>query len=234
MQFIIYRFQPDTHSEPYEQRFELTADKIYPGMMLLAALNALKEQDPSLTFRSSCREGVCGSDGMNVNGENRLSCITPLSTLREPVMIRPLPGLPVVRDLVVDMTLFYQHYEQIHPYLQAELTQPTQPFLQTPEQREQLDGRYECILCACCTTSCPSFWWNPDKFIGPAAALAASRFIFDSRDQAHDARLQQLNDTFGLFRCRNIQNCSASCPKGLNPSQAIVQLKHALLHQDKP
>lgn len=232
MEFIIYRFQPDTDAAPYTQRFTLDDNKIHAGMMLLAALNLLKEQDPTLTFRSSCREGVCGSDGMNVNGDNRLSCITPLAELTQPITLRPLPGLPVIRDLVVDMTLFYQHYERIEPYLQTTTTHTHQEHLQTPSQRAALDGRYECILCACCSTSCPSFWWNPDKFLGPAALLAASRFAFDSRDEAQKKRLQQLDDAFGLFRCRNIQNCHASCPKGLNPSRAISELKHALLAQD--
>ena len=229
MKFIVYRFNPETDPAPYTQEFHIDTQELDDGMMLLGALQLLKKQDPTLTFRSSCREGVCGSDGMNVNGRNVLSCITPLKSLSQPITLRPLPGLAVIRDLVVDMDQFYQHYHQVEPYLQTPSSDLDQEFLQTPQQRDQLDGRYECILCGCCTTSCPSFWWNPDRFPGPAALLAASRFALDSRDQALDQRLEKLDDTQGLFRCRNIQNCSASCPKGLDPSKAISELKHLLV-----
>lgn len=233
MQFSIYRYNPETDTDPYQQDYELDDSLIGVDMMLLGALEKLREQDPGLTFRSSCQEGVCGSDGMNVNGQNKLSCITRLSELTSPVVIKPLPGLPVIRDLVIDMSLFYEHYHAVDPYLK-----PTLPgvsidldheLLQTPTQQEQLDGHYECILCGCCTTSCPSFWWNPDKFHGPAALLAANRFVIDSRDITTKQRLETLDDAYGTFRCRNIQNCTASCPKGLNPSQAIQELKSAML-----
>ncbi|MDR9498829.1 MAG: succinate dehydrogenase iron-sulfur subunit [Hydrogenovibrio sp.] len=233
MQFSIYRYQPQTDAEPFMQTFELDEAQVTDDMMLLGALELLREQDPTLTFRSSCKEGVCGSDGMNVNGQNVLSCITRVRTLKTPVVIRPMPGLPVIRDLVIDMDLFYQQYEAVDPYLQP--TQHNQTIdldhelLQSPEERERLDGSYECILCGCCATSCPSFWWNPDQFHGPAALLAARRFVVDSRDITTRDRLEKLDDVYKTFRCRNIQNCTASCPKGLNPSQAINELKSLML-----
>ncbi|UQB41412.1 succinate dehydrogenase iron-sulfur subunit [Thiomicrospira microaerophila] len=231
MIFTLYRFNPETDKAPYNQELILDETQIKPGMMLLDALKRLKQQDPSLTFRSSCQEGVCGSDGMNVNGENKLACITPLAELGKKVILRPLPGLPVIRDLVVDMTQFYQHYDQVEPYLQTSEIDLNQEHLQTPMERAKLDGNYECILCGCCTTSCPSFWWNPDKFAGPAALLAAHRFISDSRDIQTRQRLTQLDDPYTTFRCRNIQNCTASCPKGLDPSQAISEIKQQILEK---
>ncbi len=235
MRFSIYRYNPEVDDQPYMQDYELADAEIRDDMMLLEALDKLREQDPALAFRSSCKEGVCGSDGMNVNGENHLSCITRLSELRDPVVIKPLPGLPVIRDLIIDMELFYDHYRAVDPFLKA--TRPGQnvdldhEFLQSPEEREKLDGSYECILCGCCATSCPSFWWNPDKFHGPAALLAASRFVVDSRDITTRERLESLDDPFKTFRCRNIQNCTASCPKGLNPSQAINELKSLMIEK---
>lgn len=229
MKFIIYRFNPETDSVPYTQTFELNSTELTDDMMLLEALQKLKEQDPTLTFRSSCREGVCGSDGMNVNGKNRLSCITRLSELSQPITIRPLPGLPVIRDLVIDMDTFYQHYHAVEPALEAPIKDLDHEHLQSPAERDQLDGSYECILCGCCTSSCPSFWWNPDKFLGPAALLAASRFLKDSRDQHTELRLESLDDAYKTFRCRNIQNCTSSCPKGLDPSKAISEIKHMML-----
>jgi succinate dehydrogenase / fumarate reductase, iron-sulfur subunit len=191
----------------------------------------LKEQDPTLSFRRSCREGVCGSDGVNMNGKNGLACITPLSALKgSKFVIRPLPGLPVVRDLVVDMSQFYTQYEKIKPFLINDDNQPpAREFLQSPEDRAKLDGLYECILCACCSTSCPSFWWNPDKFIGPAGLLHAYRFLADSRDTATEQRLSGLDDAFSVFRCHGIMNCVSVCPKGLNPTKAIGQIKSMLL-----
>lgn len=230
MEFIVYRYNPQTDQTPYEQRFQLAADQIRDDMMLLEALQLLRQQDPSLGFRSSCQEGVCGSDGMNVNGQNRLSCITPLASLKSPVKIRPMPGLPVIKDLIIDMNLFYQHYHEVQPFLQADSRQANQEHLQTPQQRQALDGSYECILCGCCSTSCPSFWWNPDRFLGPAALLAAHRFVVDSRDIQPKQRLQQLDDPMKTFRCRHIQNCTAACPKGLNPSRAIQVLKSMMKH----
>lgn len=227
MRFNIYRYNPDVDAEPYYQDYELK--EIEPGMMLLAALLKLKEQDETLSFRRSCGEGVCGSDSMNINGANGLACITPLSTLRQPIEIRPLPGLPVVRDLIVDMEQFYQQYREVKPYLIVKDPMPEVELRQTPEQREQLDGLYECILCGCCSTSCPSFWWNPDKFLGPAALLQASRFIEDSRDQALDERLENLEGPFKLFRCHTIMNCVQVCPKGLNPTRAIGNIKKRMV-----
>ena len=227
MRFNIYRYNPDVDAEPYTQDYELK--DIDPGMMLLAALLKLKEQDETLSFRRSCGEGVCGSDSMNINGVNGLACITPLSDLKDPVEIRPMPGLPVVRDLIVDMEQFYQQYREVEPYLIVKDPMPEVELPQTPEQREKLDGLYECILCGCCSTSCPSFWWNPDKFLGPAALLQASRFIEDSRDQALEERLENLEGPFKLFRCHTIMNCVQVCPKGLNPTKAIGNIKKKMV-----
>ncbi|MCK4705352.1 MAG: succinate dehydrogenase iron-sulfur subunit [Gammaproteobacteria bacterium] len=227
MRFNIYRYNPDVDKKPYVQDYELK--DMEPGMMLLAALLKLKEQDETLSFRRSCGEGVCGSDSMNINGVNGLACITPLSDLKEPVEIRPLPGLPVVRDLIVDMDQFYQQYREVKPYLIVNDPMPEVELPQTPEQREKLDGLYECILCGCCSTSCPSFWWNPDKFLGPAALLQASRFIEDSRDQALEERLENLEGPFKLFRCHTIMNCVQVCPKGLNPTKAIGNIKKKMV-----
>lgn len=227
MRFNIYRYNPDLDSKPYVQNYELR--DIEPGMMLLAALLKLKEQDETLSFRRSCGEGVCGSDSMNINGVNGLACITPLSDLKEPVEIRPLPGLPVVRDLIVDMEQFYHQYREVKPYLIVNDPMPEVELPQTPEQREKLDGLYECILCGCCSTACPSFWWNPDKFLGPAALLQASRFIEDSRDQALDERLANLEGPFKLFRCHTIMNCVQVCPRGLNPTKAIGNIKKKMV-----
>lgn len=227
MRFNIYRYNPDVDKKPYVQDYELK--DIEPGMMLLAALLKLKEQDETLSFRRSCGEGVCGSDSMNINGVNGLACITPLSDLKDPVEIRPLPGLPVVRDLIVDMDQFYQQYREVKPYLIVKDPVPEVELLQTPEQREKLDGLYECILCGCCSASCPSFWWNPDKFLGPAALLQASRFIEDSRDQALEERLENLEGPFKLFRCHTIMNCVQVCPKGLNPTKAIGNIKKKMV-----
>ena len=228
MRFSIYRYNPETDSKPVMEDYEL---EIPTGsdMMLLEALILIKEDNPSLAFRRSCREGVCGSDGMNINGKNGLACITPVSSLKEPVVVRPLPGLPVVRDLVVDMTMFYNQYEKIKPYLINSTEPPEKERLQTPEERAELDGLYECILCACCSTSCPSFWWNPDKFVGPAGLLQSYRFLADSRDTADKERLDDLDDAFSVFRCRGIMNCVDACPKGLNPTKAIGKVRSRLV-----
>ncbi len=227
MRFSIYRFNPDQDEAPYMQDFELPQPRA--GMMLLEALIELKQQDESLSFRRSCQEGVCGSDGMNINGRNGLACITPLSQLKDPVVVRPLPGMPVIRDLVVDLSAFYRQYRQIKPYLIVNDPEPEVERLQSPAQRDQLDGLYECILCACCSTACPSFWWNPDKFLGPAALLQAWRFLADSRDQATDERLDELEGPYRLFRCHTIMNCVDVCPKGLNPTRAIGLIKHLMV-----
>ena len=174
---------------------------------------------------------MCGSDGMNINGRNGLACITPMSSLKEPIVLRPLPGFPVERDLIVDMAQFYRQYEKIQPFLQNDEPVPAKERLQSPAQRKKLDGLYECILCACCSSSCPSFWWNPEKFIGPAGLLQAYRFLADSRDNQDSARLSELDDPFSLFRCRGIMNCVDVCPKGLNPTRAIGKIRSMLLKE---
>ena len=202
-------------------------------MMVLDVLQLIKDVDSSVSYRRSCREGVCGSDGMNMNGKNGLACITPVSTIIKngKLILRPLPGLPVIRDLVVDMSAFYKQYERIKPYLQNDNPPPAIERLQSPEDRAKLDGLYECILCACCSTSCPSFWWNPDKFVGPAGLLQAYRFLADSRDTHTQERLADLEDPFSVFRCRGIMNCVAVCPKGLNPTRAIGHIRNMLLER---
>jgi succinate dehydrogenase / fumarate reductase iron-sulfur subunit len=200
-------------------------------LMVLDVLELIKEIDPTVSYRRSCREGVCGSDGVNMNGKNGLACITPISDVakRGKLSIKPLPGLPVIRDLVVDMEQFYDSYKKIQPYLINKDMPPEQERLQSPEEREKLDGLYECILCACCSTACPSFWWNPDKFIGPSGLLQAYRFLADSRDTATEERLANLEDPFSVFRCRGIMNCVNVCPKGLNPTRAIGHIRNMLL-----
>jgi len=229
MRFSIYRYKPEQDDTPYMQTFELPDAN--PEMMLLDALREIKEIDESLSFRSSCGEGVCGSDGMNINGRNGLACITSLKSLQEPVEIRPMPGMPVIRDLVVDLSQFYHQYRSVKPYLTVHDPEPEVEYRQSPEQRDQLDGLYECILCACCSTSCPSFWWNPDSFRGPAALLQAWRFLADSRDQATAERLEELDGPYRLFRCHTIMNCADVCPKGLNPTKAIGNIKTMMLKQ---
>ncbi|WP_297481318.1 succinate dehydrogenase iron-sulfur subunit [uncultured Photobacterium sp.] len=231
LNFSIYRYNPDADDVPYMQDYLLDVPD-GSDMMVLDALILLKEQDASLSFRRSCREGVCGSDGINMNGKNGLACITPLSALinTSEIVIRPLPGLPVIRDLIIDMEQFYSNYAKVKPFLIDDTTlPPARENLQAPEDREQLDGLYECIMCACCSTACPSFWWNPDKFIGPAGLLAAYRWLIDSRDTATDQRLSELDDAFSVFRCHGIMNCVNVCPKGLNPTKAIGHIKSMLL-----
>ena len=229
LEINIYRFNAETDAFPYMQTFNFT--KPERDIMVLELLNLLKEQDPTISYRRSCREGVCGSDGMNINGKNGLACITPLSQVLKgnKLDLRPLPGLPVIRDLVVDMEEFYAQYEKIKPFLQNDSTPPEIERLQSPEDRDKLDGLYECILCACCSTSCPSFWWNPDKFVGPAALLQAYRFIADTRDSRTKERLEALSDPFSVYRCHGIMNCVSVCPKGLNPNKAIGNIKSMLL-----
>ncbi|MDH2435870.1 succinate dehydrogenase iron-sulfur subunit [Pokkaliibacter sp. MBI-7] len=231
LQVSVYRYNPETDNAPYMQ--EMQVDTGGRDLMVLDVLHLLKEQDSSLVFRRSCREGVCGSDGMNINGKNGLACIKPLSECVENnrLVLRPLPGLPVIRDLVVDMTQFYRQYEKIKPFLINDTPAPAIERLQSPEEREKLDGLYECILCACCSTACPSFWWNPDKFIGPSGLLQAYRFLADSRDTATRQRLAELDDPFSVFRCHGIMNCVNVCPKGLNPTKAIGKIRTMLLQQ---
>lgn len=234
MQVSVYRYNPNTDAEPQMQQVEV---EIPEGrdLMVLDVLQLIKEQDPTFAYRRSCREGVCGSDGINMNGKNGLACITPLSSLVKgrggKLVLRPLPGLPVIRDLVVDMAIFYRQYEKVQPYLINDEVTSGIERLQSPEEREKLDGLYECILCACCSTSCPSFWWNPEKFIGPAGLLQAYRFLADSRDRATDERLAALDDPFSVFRCRGIMNCVNVCPKGLNPTRAIGHIRSMLLRR---
>ena len=229
----IYRYNPETGDKPVMQDIEIDIPE-GKDLMVLDVLNLIKEKDPTVVYRRSCREGVCGSDGMNINGTNGLACITPLSEAAKPeekLVLRPLPGLPVIRDLVVDLSIFYKQFEKVRPYLINDEAVPEIERLQTPEDRAKLDGLYECILCACCSTSCPSFWWNPDKFIGPAGLLQAYRFLADSRDTANVERLADLGDPFSVFRCRGIMNCVAVCPKGLNPTRAIGHIRGMLLSQ---
>jgi succinate dehydrogenase / fumarate reductase iron-sulfur subunit len=228
----IYRYNPDTDSEPYMKDYQI--DTQGRDLMVLDILNLVKEQDDSLVYRRSCREGVCGSDGLNMNGKNGLACITPVSIATKGgshLVVKPLPGLPVLRDLVVDMTMFFNQYEKVQPYVINDTPAPAIERLQSPEDRAMLDGLYECILCACCTTSCPSFWWNPEKFLGPSALLQSWRFIADTRDTATMERLAKLDDPFSLFRCRGIMNCVSACPKGLNPTKAIGHIRNMLLTQ---
>ena len=223
----IYRYDPESGQEPVMRDYELAIEP--QGKMLLDAILLIKDMDPTLAVRRSCREGVCGSDAMNINGRNGLACITPLSELRQPIELRPLPGMPVIRDLVVDLSQFYKQYRAVKPYLINHDPEPEIERLQQPKDRQELDGLYECMLCACCSTACPSFWWNPDKFLGPAALLQAYRFIADSRDQATNERLDELEDPYRLFRCHSIMNCVDVCPKGLNPTQAIGRIKGLLV-----
>ena len=227
MRFSIYRYNPEADDRPRMQHYDIALEPT--DRMLLDALVRIKAHDDTLAFRRSCREGVCGSDGMNINGKNGLACITRVAELKEPVEIRPLPGLPVVRDLIVDMSQFFKQYQSVKPYLVNHEPPPEKERLQSPADREELNGLYECILCACCTTACPSFWWNPDKFVGPAGLLQAYRFIADTRDQATGERLDDLEDPYRLFRCHSIMNCVDVCPKGLNPTRAIGKIKDLLV-----
>ncbi|MDQ7990161.1 MAG: succinate dehydrogenase iron-sulfur subunit [Candidatus Dactylopiibacterium sp.] len=225
--FKIYRYDPDKDRAPYMQ--ELPVEVEAQDRKLLDVLVRIKALDDSLAFRRSCREGVCGSDAMNINGKNGLACLTDVASLGNVVTLRPLPGLPVIRDLIVDMTQFFKQYHSIKPYVVSNSPPPERERLQTPDEREELNGLYECILCACCSTSCPSFWWNPDKFVGPAGLLAAYRFLADTRDDATNERLDNLNDPYRLFRCHTIMNCVDVCPKHLNPTKAIGKIKEMML-----
>jgi len=229
LQVSIYRYNPETDSEPYMQ--DVQVDTGGKDLMVLDVMELIKSGDTTFAYRRSCREGVCGSDGVNMNGVNGLACITPLSATvkNNTLVLRPLPGLPVVRDLVVDMSMFYAQYEKVEPYLQNDTPPPAIERLQSPEDREKLDGLYECILCACCSAACPSFWWNPDRFIGPSGLLQAYRFLADTRDTATEERLARLDDPFSVFRCHGIMNCVNVCPKGLNPTKAIGHIRNMLL-----
>lgn len=224
----IYRYNPETDAKPYYKTY--TVDVAEHDKKLLNIILKIKDEiDDSLSFRRSCREGVCGSDAMNINGVNGLACLTDISSLGNHITLNPLPGLPVIRDLIVDMTQFFNQYNNIMPYVVND-SEDKRERLQSPQQRQMLDGAIECILCACCSTACPSFWWNPDKFLGPAALLNAYRFIADSRDTITDERLAVLNDPYKLFRCHTIMNCVNVCPKGLNPTKAIATIKDMMLN----
>ena len=223
--FTVYRFDPDSGENPRYDTFEIDLDKC--GPMVLDALIQMKaELDPTLTFRRSCREGICGSCAMNLNGRNGLACTTAIEDLPGDIRITPLPHMEVIKDLVPDFTHFYAQYASIQPWLQTVSATPSgKERLQSPAQREQLDGLYECILCACCSTACPSYWWNSDKFLGPAILLQAYRWLADSRDEMTGERLDELEDPFRLYRCHTIMNCANVCPKGLNPAEAIAKTK---------
>lgn len=245
MKVNIYRYNPDIDDTPYlqEYEFELRQNE---DMMVLDLLEKLKIKDPTLTFRRSCREGVCGSDGVNINGANSLACITRVSDVlnggklpsgqqlpkAKDIVIRPLPGQPVIRDLVVDLTEFYRQYARMQPYLINDQPAPAIERLQSPEDRAKLDGLIECVMCGCCSTACPSWWWNPEKYAGPAALLTAYRFLADSRDTSRSERLSKLEDSFTVFRCRGVMNCVAYCPKKLNPRSAIGHIQRMLFEQD--
>ena len=225
----IYRYNPEVDKEPHMQDFKFESHG--KDMMVLDVLEILKAEDATLVYRRSCREGVCGSDGMNISGRNGLACITPISEVikNNKIIIRPLPGLPVISDLGVGMGQFYAQYEKIQPYLLNASEPPQIERLQSQEDRAKLDGLYECILCACCSSACPSFWWNPEKFIGPSGLLQAYRFLADSRDTATEQRLEDLGDPFSVFRCHGIMNCVQVCPKGLNPTRAIGHIRNMLV-----
>lgn len=232
--FNVYRWNPedvDASGQPKNpriDRYEIDLDNCAP-MVLDALIKMKDEMDPSLTFRRSCREGICGSCAMNIDGTNTLACTKPIADVKGEVNIYPLPHMKVVKDLVPDMNHFYEQYASIEPWLQADdAAAPKKERLQSPEDREKLDGLYECILCACCSTSCPSYWWNPDKYLGPAVLLHAYRWIIDSRDEATDKRLEALEDPFKLYRCHTIMNCAKTCPKGLNPAKAIAEIKRMM------
>lgn len=227
MEITIQRYNPEVDKKPHMEMYIVNPDQV-PGVMLLDALEYIKTNiDGSLAFRRSCGGGVCGSDGMNINGKNGLACQTQLKDLPEKVVIYPLVNMPTIRDLVVDMSQLYKQFEQADPYLQSDTEKLQTEQIQSPEDRKKLDGLYECIMCGCCTSACPSSWWNPDKFMGPQALLTAARFVFDSRDSYSKERLETFNDRYKLYRCRGIFNCVSVCPKGLNPTKAIVDLRKA-------
>lgn len=224
----IYRYNPDSTENPRVDMFELDLDDCGP-MVLDALIKIKNEIDSTLTFRRSCREGICGSCAMNIDGTNTLACIKPIEDISGDLKIYPLPHMKVVKDLVPDMTHFYEQYASVGPWLKADTKPPVNgERLQSPEDREKLDGLYECILCACCSTSCPSYWWNGNEYLGPATLLQAYRWIADSRDEATPERLKELDDSFKLYRCHTIMNCAKTCPKGLNPAKAIGEIKKAI------
>jgi succinate dehydrogenase / fumarate reductase iron-sulfur subunit len=228
----IYRYDPDSNENPRIDTYEIDLDKCGP-MVLDALIKIKNEMDSTVTFRRSCREGICGSCSMNIDGTNTLACIKPIEDIDGDINIYPLPHMQVVKDLVADMTHFYAQYASIEPWLKTDTSPPaTTERLQSPEDREKLDGVYECILCACCTTSCPSYWWNGDKYLGPAVLLQAYRWLADSRDENKGERLEELEDPFKLYRCHTIMNCAKTCPKGLNPAKAIGEIKKMIVEKN--
>jgi succinate dehydrogenase / fumarate reductase iron-sulfur subunit len=230
IEFRIYRWDPDDESNPRIDTFFVDRDDCAP--MILDGIIWIKNNiDPTLTFRRSCREGICGSCSMNIDGTNTLACTKGMDEVKHPIRIYPLPHMPVIKDLVPDLSSFYAQYASIQPWLQTETPQPVKEWRQSEGDRAKLDGHYECILCACCTTSCPSYWWNGDRYLGPAALLQAGRWIKDSRDESTGERLDFLEDPFRLYRCHTILNCSKACPKGLNPAKAIAEIKMMMVER---
>ena len=227
--FRVYRWDPDSGESPRWDSYDIDLDNCGP-MVLDAIIKIKDEVDPTLTFRRSCREGICGSCAMNIGGTNTLACTKPIAELSGEIRIFPLPHLPVIKDLVPDLSHFYDQYASIRPWLRTDDEPPEgRERLQSPEERDKLDGLYECILCACCSTSCPSYWWNGDRYLGPAILLQAYRWLADSRDDDREGRLAQMDDAYSLYRCHTILNCTAACPKGLNPALAIAETKKLLL-----
>ena len=228
--FRIYRWSPDDEANPRIDTYEVDLDQCGP-MVLDALIKIKNETDQTLTFRRSCREGICGSCAMNIDGENTLACTKGIDECKGDVKIYPLPHMPVIKDLVPDLTDFYAQHAFIEPWLQTKSAEPEKEWRQSHEDREKLDGLYECILCACCSTACPSYWWNGDRYLGPAALLQAYRWLIDSRDEATGERLDALEDPFRLYRCHTIMNCTRACPKGLNPAKAIAEIKKMMVER---
>jgi succinate dehydrogenase / fumarate reductase, iron-sulfur subunit len=226
--FKVYRWRPEDGENPRLDTYEVDLDACGP-MVLDALIKIKNEIDPTLTFRRSCREGVCGSCAMNVDGSNTLACTKAIDDINGPIAVYPLPAMSVIKDLVPDMTHFYAQYASIEPWLQTKTPTPEKEWKQSPEDRQKLDGLYECILCACCSTSCPSYWWNQERYLGPAVLLQSYRWLADSRDEAKGERLDNLEDPFRLYRCHTIMNCASTCPKGLNPAQAIGEIKQMMV-----
>ncbi len=227
--FRVYRYDPDSGENPRVDSYDIDLDDCGP-MVLDAVVKIKNELDPTLTFRRSCREGICGSCAFNIDGTNTLACTKAIDDIKGDVKIYPLPHMPVIKDLVPDLTHFYAQYASIKPWIQTQSpAPPDKERLQSPADRKQMDGLYECILCACCSTSCPSYWWNGDRYLGPAILLQAYRWLVDSRDEATGDRLDDLEDPFRLYRCHTIMNCARTCPKGLNPAKAIAEIKKMML-----
>ncbi|MGV3651356.1 MAG: succinate dehydrogenase iron-sulfur subunit [Devosia sp.] len=229
-EFKIYRYDPDTGENPRTDTYFVDLDDC--GPMVLDGLLWIKNKvDPTLTLRRSCREGICGSCSMNIDGLNTLACTKGMSDISGTIAIYPLPHMPVIKDLVPDLSTFYAQHRSVEPWLKTTDAAPDKEWLQSRDDREKLDGLYECILCACCSTSCPSYWWNGEKYLGPAVLLQAYRWLIDSRDQTTSERLDNLEDPFKLYRCHTIMNCSKACPKGLNPAKAIAEIKKMMIER---